>query len=150
MRPKLPSCALWWLARYSSTGGARQHIVRRSSTWAAKRLNPVDHKPKYRDNGNMDREHVIATLRGYESELRAAGIVRLSLFGSTARGDDRPDSDIDLLAAFDDTRRISLLDVVGMEEQISRLLGRAVELVEEGTLKPRVQKNVEAEAVRAF
>jgi uncharacterized protein len=110
----------------------------------------VDHKRMYRDNGNMDREHVIATLRGHESELRAAGIIRLSLFGSTARGDYRPDSDIDLLAAFDDTRRISLLDVAGMEEQISRILGRTVELVEEGTLKPRVRKNVEAEAVRAF
>jgi len=98
----------------------------------------------------MDREHVIATLRLHEPELRAAGILRLSLFGSTARGDGRPDSDIDLLAAFDHTRRISLLDVVGIEEQISSMLGRAVELVEEGTLKPRVQKNVEAEAVRAF
>lgn len=98
----------------------------------------------------MDREHVIAVLRGHESELRAAGILRLSLFGSTARGDGRPDSDIDLLAAFDETRRISLLDVVGIEEQISQILGRTVELVEEGTLKPRVQKNVEAEAVRAF
>ena len=113
-------------------------------------LCPVDHKRMYRDNGNMDCEHVIATLRGHESELRAAGIIRLSLFGSTARGDDRPDSDIDLLAAFDNTRRISLLDVAGMEEQISRMLGRTVELVEEGTLKPRVRKNVEAEAVRAF
>jgi predicted nucleotidyltransferase len=98
----------------------------------------------------MDREHVIATLRGHESELRAAGIIRLSLFGSTARGDYCPDSDIDLLAAFDDTRRISLPDVVGMEEQLSRMLGRTVDLVEEGTLKPRAQKNVEVEAVRAF
>lgn len=98
----------------------------------------------------MDREHVIATLRGHESELRTAGITRLSLFGSTARGDYRPDSDIDLLAAFDETRRISLLTVVGIEQQISRMLDRPVELVEEGTLKPRVLKNVEAEAVRAF
>ena len=98
----------------------------------------------------MDREQVIAVLRGHEPELRAAGVLRLSLFGSTARGDDRPDSDIDLLAAFDNTRRISLLDVVGIEDRISRMLGRPVELAEEGTLKPRVQKNVEAEAVRAF
>jgi predicted nucleotidyltransferase len=87
------------------------------------RLDSVDQKRMYRDNGNMNREHVIARLRGYESELRAAGIIRLSLFGSTARGDERPDSDIDLLAAFDDTRRISLLDVVGMEERISRFAG---------------------------
>jgi uncharacterized protein len=98
----------------------------------------------------MDREQVIAVLRGHEMELRAAGVVRLFLFGSTVRGDQRPDSDVDLLAAFDDTRRISLLDVAGIERQISRILGRPVELVEEGTLKPRVRRNVEAEAVRAF
>jgi predicted nucleotidyltransferase len=98
----------------------------------------------------MNREQVIAALRGHETELRAAGITRLSLFGSTARGDCRPDSDIDLLAAFDETRRISLLTVAGIEHQISRMLGRTVEIVEEGTLKPRVRRNVEAEAVRAF
>jgi uncharacterized protein len=98
----------------------------------------------------VDREQVIAALRGHELELRAVGVIRLSLFGSTARGDHRPDSDIDLLAAFDDARRISLLDIAGIERQISQMLGRPVELVEEGTLKPRVRKNVEAEAVRAF
>jgi predicted nucleotidyltransferase len=98
----------------------------------------------------MDREQVIATLREHDQELRAAGVVRLSLFGSTARGDHRPDSDIDVLAVFDNTRRISLLDVAGIEQQISEMLGHAVELVEEGTLKPRVRKNVEVEAVRAF
>jgi len=54
----------------------------------------------------MNRGQVIATLRAHEPELKAAGVVRLSLFGSTARGDRRPDSDIDLLAAFDETRRI--------------------------------------------
>ena len=71
----------------------------------------------------MNREQVIAALRQHELELKAAGIVRLSLFGSTARGDRRPDSDIDLLAAFDETRRISLLDVAGIELQLSALLG---------------------------
>ncbi|MEX2262431.1 MAG: nucleotidyltransferase family protein [Bryobacteraceae bacterium] len=98
----------------------------------------------------MNREQVIATLRAHEQELKATGIVRLSLFGSTVRGDSRPDSDIDLLAAFDKGRRLSLLDVAGIEIQLSELLGQTVELVEEGTLKPRVMKSVEAEAVRAF
>jgi predicted nucleotidyltransferase len=46
------------------------------------------------------------------------------LFGSTARGDRHPDSDIDLLVAFDETRRISLLDVAGIELQLSELLGK--------------------------
>jgi uncharacterized protein len=98
----------------------------------------------------MDREHVLAKLRAHERELKEAGIVRLSLFGSTARGDAGPDSDVDLLAAFDDTRRISLLDIVGMENQIADLLGCPVDLAEEGCLKPHVQKNVEAEVIRAF
>ena len=98
----------------------------------------------------VDRDQAIATLREHERELRAAGVIRLSLFGSTVRGDRRPDSDVDLLAAFDDTRRISLLDIAGIEHQISQMLGCPVELVEEAMLKPRVRKSVEAEAVRAF
>ncbi len=98
----------------------------------------------------MTRDQVIARLRERESELKAAGIVRLSLFGSTARGDRRQDSDIDLLAAFDETRRISLMDVAGIELQLSEMLGQPVDLVEKGTLKPRVQRSVEAEALRAF
>ena len=55
----------------------------------------------------MTREQVLARLREREAELRSAGVVRLSLFGSAARGDSRPDSDIDLMAAFDEERRIS-------------------------------------------
>jgi hypothetical protein len=98
----------------------------------------------------MNREQVIATLRAHERELKEAGIVRLSLFGSMARGHAGPDSDIDLLAAFDEKRRLSLLDVVGIELQLAGLLGVRVDLSEEGTLKPRVQQSVEAEVVRAF
>ncbi|MBZ5608542.1 MAG: nucleotidyltransferase family protein [Acidobacteriia bacterium] len=98
----------------------------------------------------MDRDQVIATLRAHEAALRKAGIVRLALFGSAARGDHGPASDVDLLAAFDASRRISLVDIVGMEIDLSEMLGCKVDLVEEGTLKPRVQKSVEAEALRAF
>jgi predicted nucleotidyltransferase len=98
----------------------------------------------------MTSEQVLARLREHEAALKAAGVVRLSLFGSTARGDRRTDSDIDLLAAFDSSRRISLLDVAGIELQLTELLGHQVELVEEGTLKPRVQETVDAEALRAF
>ncbi len=99
----------------------------------------------------MNCDQVIAKLREHEPELRAAGVVRLSLFGSTVRGDRHRGSDIGLLAAFDSTRRISLLDAAGIELRLSELLGgRPEDLVEEGTLKPRVQKGVEAEALRAF
>ena len=98
----------------------------------------------------MTRETVIATLRAHESELKAAGVVRLSLFGSAARDAAGPESDIDLLAAFDEARPLSLLDVIRIENQFADLLGRPVDLIEEGTLKPRVRQTVDREAGRAF
>jgi predicted nucleotidyltransferase len=90
-------------------------------------LRMLDWAKGYGQNEAMDRDQVIATLREHEPELKAAGILRLSLFGSTARGDRGLDSDIDLLASFDGTRRISLLDVVGMETSLSEILGCKVE-----------------------
>jgi hypothetical protein len=98
----------------------------------------------------MKWDEVIATLRAHEPELRAAGVVRLSLFGSTARNEARTDSDIDLLAAFDDARELSPLDVIGIENKLSDLLGQHADLIEEGTLRPRARQSAGREAVRAF
>lgn len=98
----------------------------------------------------MDRERVMDLLRSHEPKLKAAGILHLSLFGSTARGEAGLDADVDLLASFDDSRLISLLDMAGMELDLSEILGCKVDLIEEGTLKPRMRKTVEVEAVRAF
>src|SRR5438067_2433274 len=98
----------------------------------------------------MDREQILAALRAHQSELNDAGVVRLSLFGSTVRNEALPDSDVDLLAAFDNARQLSVLDVVGIQLKLSSLLGCTVDLSEEGTLKPRVRERVEPEAVRAF
>ena len=98
----------------------------------------------------MTREAIIAALRSHEPELKAAGVVRLSLFGSAARNAARPDFDIDLLAAFDEALPLSLLDVIRIENHIADMLGHPVDLIEEGTLKPRVRESVNCEAVRAF
>ncbi len=98
----------------------------------------------------MQPDEVIAALRAHECELRAAGILRLSLFGSTARNEGRVDSDIDLLAVFDNSHKLSLLDVIGIENKLADLLGQRVDLIEEGTLRPRVQESVSREVVRAF
>jgi hypothetical protein len=98
----------------------------------------------------MKRDEIIATLRAYEPERRAAGIARLALFGSVARNEAQPGSDIDLLAAFDAGREFSLLDIIGIENRLTDLVGHPVDLVEEGTLGPRVEKNVNCEIVRAF
>ncbi|HEX4771111.1 MAG TPA: nucleotidyltransferase family protein [Bryobacteraceae bacterium] len=94
----------------------------------------------------LDRDGVIATLRAHAPELRAAGIVRLRLFGSVARGE--VGNDIDLVAQFD--RPLSLIDLVGLENLLTDLLGHKVDLAQEKTLKPRVRANIEREAVLAF
>ena len=101
-------------------------------------------------NSDMKRDDVLVTLREHESELRSAGVVRLSLFGSTARDEAGPDSDVDLLAAFDAARPLSLLDLIGIENRLADLLGRPVDLIEEGTLKPRFRLTASRDAVRAF
>ena len=98
----------------------------------------------------MKQDEVIAKLRAHEPELKAAGVVRLSLFGSTARNEARVESDVDLLAAFDEAQSLSLLDMIGIENRLMDLLGQPVDLIEEGTLKPRARENVNREAVRAF
>jgi predicted nucleotidyltransferase len=56
----------------------------------------------------MSSQQVIAKLRSHETELRRAGILHLSLFGSVARGEDRPDSDIDLAAVLDKNAHMSI------------------------------------------
>lgn len=98
----------------------------------------------------MEGNTILAALRAHESELRRAGITRLSLFGSTARGDASPDSDVDLLATFDESRQLSALDVVGLQLRLSKLLKCEVDLSEATALKPRVRDKVALEAVRAF
>jgi predicted nucleotidyltransferase len=96
----------------------------------------------------MGRDDVIATLRAHEAELKEAGIVRLALFGSVARGEEG--NDVDLLAEFDESKSISLIDLVGLENRLSDLLGCKVDLARSGHLKARVRQNVEREAVLAF
>ena len=76
-------------------------------------------------------EQVIATLRAHEAELRQAGIRRLSLFGSVARGDAQPDSDVDLAAELDPNARIGLLALGALERRLGELVGRKVDLLAE-------------------
>jgi predicted nucleotidyltransferase len=95
-------------------------------------------------------ERVIATLRAHAAELRAAGVRTLSLFGSVARGDAGPDSDIDLLAEFDPAARMDLIRLAGLERELSALLGRAVQILSEPVEKPRLRANIARDRVRAF
>jgi predicted nucleotidyltransferase len=98
----------------------------------------------------MDRSTVIAKLRECEPELKAAGIVRLAIFGSVARGDATSTSDVDLLAEFDSSKSFSLLDLVGLENRLADILGVALDLTPAKALKGDIQERAASEAVLAF
>jgi uncharacterized protein len=95
-------------------------------------------------------EHIIDTLRAHETELRCAGIRHLSLFGSVARGDAEPASDIDLAAEFDPAARMDLFRLTALERRIAEILGRSVDLLPEPVEKPRLRANIDRDRLRAF
>jgi predicted nucleotidyltransferase len=98
----------------------------------------------------MDRSTVLTKLREHEPELKAAGIVRLSVFGSVARGDESLESDVDLMAEFDPAREFSLLEMVRLENRIADILGVRVDLTPAKALRSRVRERAAREAVLAF
>jgi predicted nucleotidyltransferase len=98
----------------------------------------------------MNKDEVIDKLRAHEPELKAAGIVRLAVFGSVARGDSSTESDVDLLADFDKTKRYTLLTMGKLENRLADLLGTRVDLSSPEWLKESVKDRVLREAVLAF
>jgi uncharacterized protein len=90
---------------------------------------------------------VFSDVKALDAICRRYGVVRLSLFGSTLKGTARPDSDVDLLVEFSRSARPTLFDVVGLEEELSFLLGgRKVDVRTEGDLSPYFRNDVIAMA----
>jgi predicted nucleotidyltransferase len=77
--------------------------------------------------------------------LREHGVRRAGIFGSTARGEARPDSDLDLLVEFEEGR--SLLDLVDLRLVLEDLLGREADVVTYASLHPQLRKKVLEEQV---
>lgn len=107
-------------------------------------------RPCIRYSKRMTREEVIRRLRAHEAELRAMGIRRLSLFGSVARGEAGPDSDVDLAAEFDPAHRIGLFRFGGIAHRVEELLGARVDLVTEPIDKERFRLRVDRDRVLVF
>ena len=95
-------------------------------------------------------EQVIATLRAHEAELRRAGIRRLSLFGSVARGDAEAGSDVDLAVELDPEARVGLFALGALERRLTELVGRPVDLLPEPVEKPRLRANLDRDRRHAF
>lgn len=91
---------------------------------------------------------VISLLKSRRQEILEIaarnGAVDIRIFGSVARGDNRPDSDIDFLVNLEAGR--SLLDLARLLRELSNLLGLPVDVVTEAGLRPRIKPQVLKEA----
>jgi len=77
--------------------------------------------------------------------LRDRGAIKIAVFGSYVKGKEKPDSDLDVIVKF--AERKSLLDLVGIEQEVSELLGIKVDLLTEKSISPYLIDSVKHEMV---
>jgi predicted nucleotidyltransferase len=98
----------------------------------------------------MNGQEIIARLKENEAALRARGVSHAAVFGSRARGDDRPDSDIDIMIEVDPAAEVGVYEYVAVKDYIAELFDGPVDVVSTLGLKPYVRPAVTADAIYAF
>ena len=92
------------------------------------------------------RDEVLAKADLIRTLAKAHGAISVALFGSAARGEDRPDSDLDFMVELQPGR--SLLDLIGLGQDLEAAFGRKVDIGTRASLKPRLRASVERDAIR--
>lgn len=99
----------------------------------------------------MTKDVVIATLKAAESVLKAKGVAHAALFGSVARGEQGPESDIDIMVDIAPGVRMDVYGYVGIMNQIKdMLLPATVDVSNRASLKAHVRPSAERDAIYAF
>jgi len=102
---------------------------------------------KDQEETHLDLNAILGILRRHLPELRERyGVRTLGVFGSYVRGEQRGRSDLDILVEFGD-KPVTLFDFVALEQELSRLLGVSVDLVERQALKPGIGRSILEEVV---
>jgi len=98
----------------------------------------------------MTREQIIATIRNNAAALRAEGVTKLAIFGSRVRGDNRPDSDIDVLVEVEPDASFSLLNLIGVEHIIGDATGLPAQATMRRSIPPRFAERIADDIVEVF
>ena len=98
----------------------------------------------------MNREEIIARLKENEAALRKRGVAHAALFGSRARGDQRLESDTDIMIEFDPMAQVTIFDYAGLKDYIAGLFDGRVDVVNRDGLKPYVKPAATGDAIHAF
>jgi predicted nucleotidyltransferase len=98
----------------------------------------------------MDKNEALEILRRNAERLRACGIRHAALFGSVARGDSGPESDLDILLELEPGLPKDIFAYAGLKSEVAGLFDRPVDVVSRDMLKPTIRTRVVADAVYAF
>ena len=115
-----------------------------AGTQAGREVGPSPRAPY---DASMRRAEVLQIIATHEAELRSLGVRTLSVFGSVARDQAGPGSDVDFLVEFQTP--VSFFELFDLQERLEALLGCKVDLVTRGGLRPELRDGILAEAVRA-
>jgi uncharacterized protein len=98
----------------------------------------------------MTRDAALAILQAHQAELRRRGVNHAALFGSVARDQAKPDSDLDVMIDIDTSIVRDVYDYAGVIGYISDLFPMKVDVANREMLKPYVRPSAERDAVHAF
>jgi predicted nucleotidyltransferase len=98
----------------------------------------------------MNRQDILRRLRENESALRARDVAHAALFGSVARGDQRPDSDIDIMIEIAPEGHIGVFQYVGIVRYLEDMFPLRVDVANRRGLKGLVRPSAERDAIHAF
>lgn len=98
----------------------------------------------------MKRDEIIATLQERDTDLRAHGVMHAALFGSIARNQQMPDSDIDILVDLDPTIIVTMFDYASIKHDVASLFLGPVDMIDREALKPRLRPTAATDAIYAF
>lgn len=117
------------LLRYAGRKGEKEEIL--------KRVNQI----------NQERVKIVKRIQDF---FLNEPVVKAWMFGSFSRMEERPDSDIDILVALDHTAKIGLLQYAGMANELESILGRKVDLVADGSVKPFAKDSIDHDKVLIY
>ena len=98
----------------------------------------------------MRKAEVIKTLMSQEAAIRNLGVDALYLYGSHARDEARPDSDVDLFFDKAPDRPLGFLELTGLKIMLEDVFGRQVDVATRTSLHPVLRTGIEASAIRVF
>jgi predicted nucleotidyltransferase len=98
----------------------------------------------------MRRSEAIAKLKDCAADVRARGATSLYLYGSSARDEAGPDSDLDLFIDYDPASRFSLVDLAAIQNLLEQNLATKVDVTTRDSLHPRLREGITHSAVRVF